>query len=262
MCIYPAQYDQREYIKWHEEKFPDDSSLLEKLEMRRNELQTQSQEKLKLIGQVLEYGFSYCTSEYKTSKEVAVTYDSPLLKCVQKQSLMGSEYKNLFKTVPSIVNKLWRKNKECETVNLSNIHQNIYDLIRTEIVSPTLDAASFLAKRLDSKNLNIQSMGLKTQYIKNIESITFEPEMKMDSGYFAYHGLVKFRDGITVELQIYSILLKTWRNLSHKLYDKVRIEGSGQYDFGSTESRLISLGHLLHLAECEILRLEEEMCSK
>ena len=80
--------------------------------------------------------------------------------------------------------------------------------------------------------------------------------MKMASGYFAYHGIIEFNSGITIEVQIYSSLMSSWSKLSHKLYEKARIRTKNkELDFGTTETRLISLGHLLHLAECELLDL-------
>jgi ppGpp synthetase/RelA/SpoT-type nucleotidyltranferase len=84
--------------------------------------------------------------------------------------------------------------------------------------------------------------------------------MKMASGYFAYHGQVDFASGLIIEIQIYSSLMKSWRKLSHKLYEKARVRTKAkQLDYGTTETRLISLGHLLHLAECELTRLDNEL---
>jgi ppGpp synthetase/RelA/SpoT-type nucleotidyltranferase len=86
--------------------------------------------------------------------------------------------------------------------------------------------------------------------------------MKMASGYFAYHGLIRFSSGHVVEVQIYSALMSEWRKLSHLLYERVRVEPITQHEFGSKETRLISLGHALHLAECEIQRLSHEIDRK
>ena len=44
----------------------------------------------------------------------------------------------------------------------------------------------------------------------------------MESGYFAYHGLVHFKSGLVVEVQIYSDLMRQWRKLSHTLYERAR----------------------------------------
>ena len=42
----------------------------------------------------------------------------------------------------------------------------------------------------------------------------------MESGYFAYHGEVRFRTGLIVEVQIYSELMRQWRRLSHVHYEE------------------------------------------
>ena len=82
--------------------------------------------------------------------------------------------------------------------------------------------------------------------------------MKMESGYFAYHGEVRFRTGLIVEVQIYSELMRQWRRLSHVHYELARVESKQRHEFNSKESRLVSLGHLLHVAECELQQLAEE----
>jgi hypothetical protein len=40
------------------------------------------------------------------------------------------------------------------------------------------------------------------------------------------------------------------------------VEPITQHEYASKEARLISLGHALHLAECEIQRLRQEMEKK
>ena len=49
-----------------------------------------------------------------------------------------------------------------------------------------------------------------------------------------------------------------WRKLSHALYELARVKPIEKHEFNSKESRLISLGHLLHLAECQLQTLREE----
>ncbi len=99
----------------------------------------------------------------------------------------------------------------------------------------------------------------KDKWLKNIKSITVDEEMKMASGYFAFHGIISFENDINIEVQIYSNLTSAWRNLSHNLYEKVRSATRIEKEMGSPESRLISLGHLLYLAESEIERLQKEL---
>lgn len=254
---YPQVFNDIEYTKWHESKFPQDKPLSEKITNLRNGLITNAKDNLDLLARIIEYKTSYCSNEYQTSKKVKVTYDTPLLEALN--DLRGNKYQLIFKSKESIINKLWRKNKnQDKTISLENLSQEITDLIRTEIISSTLDSAKFLAERFESSNPNIYESKLQEQFNSKIDLIKFEPEMKMASGYFAYHGLVHFKDGMKIEIQIYSSLMKQWREMSHILYEKIRLKPQEIYEYGTSESRLISLGHLLHLAECEIQRLQEE----
>ena len=239
---FPQKYHSADYVKWHHFKEPNDVDLPLKIDNLQDELEKSSAENLKLLQEVFEYFFEYAKTEYKTSKNEETTY----------QAADKIDYKK----TSSIINKLWRnfKNKS-KFIPLANIKSEITDLIRTEIVGDTLTSCRFLAERLKIKN--IHNKNLKTKCEKVIKDISFEPEMKMASGYFAYHILVHFADGITIEVQIYSAIIKKWRDLSHTLYEIVR-DSPIDHDFGSKESRLISLGHLFHLAECEIERLQED----
>jgi len=165
--------------------------------------------------------------------------------------------------IPSIVNKMWRKaTDEGPTVTLGNLLESITDLIRTDVCTETLTSAQFLASRMNSLPGLLYDAPLRQEFENRVQAVAFEPEMKMASGYFAYHGLVRFRSGHVVEVQIHSALMSEWRKLSHRLYERVRVEPVTQHEFGSKESRVISLGHLLHLAECKIQRLAQELEKK
>ena len=50
----------------------------------------------------------------------------------------------------------------------------------------------------------------------------------MESGYFAYHGEVRFRTGLIVEVQIYSELMRQWRRLSHVHYERRESRGQAE----------------------------------
>ena len=143
-------------------------------------------------------------------------------------------------------------------VHLHNIQEHLTDLVRTDVAATTLDSARFLAERMNALPAIIYEPKVRKAFDDAVASISFGPEMKMESGYFAYHGLVRFRNGLVVEVQIYSELLRQWRRISHHLYERARIEGKQLHEFNSKESRLISLGHLLHVAECELQRLAAE----
>lgn len=256
--IYPSAYIKEKYIEWHHDAFPDDYPLIEKIDSYRENLKNDCIEELELLGDLLYYVIPICKKEYKIHNMAEFDFTIPLKDALKQKD--GVYYDLLFKSTDSIINKLWRKNKISPEINLSNLSNPITDLIRTEVVCSTLSACKFVAQRLILNNINLpEDYPLKNKLFSLVDSIEFEPEMKMASGYFAYHGLLKFKSGVTIELQIYSSLTNTWRKLSHKLYEKARLNLLGQIDFATSEARLISLGHLLHLAECEVQRLEKEI---
>jgi ppGpp synthetase/RelA/SpoT-type nucleotidyltranferase len=209
------------------------------------------------VAQVLTYAVNYSRNEYERAKKTSTDYHVSLLDALTSKG-SAADYDQLFKSAPSIVNKLWRKNRDATTAHLGNIQQNITDLVRTDISATTLDSAEFLASCMNALPGIIYGPEVKKAFDDAIGSISFGPEMKMESGYFAYHGLVHFKTGLVVEVQIYSDLMKQWRKLSHALYELARVEPIRQHEFNSKESRLISLGHLLHLAECQLQQLRQE----
>ena len=243
---FPQKYHSANYVKWHHSKEPGDIDLPTKIDELRVSLRKDAEEDLKLLSELFSYFFEYAKKEYKTSKNEDTTYETA-------DSVD-------FKETSSILNKLWRncKNKS-KFIKFSDIKTEITDLIRTEIVSDTLTSCRFLAERI--KIENIYNAELKGKCEKAITDISFEQEMKMGSGYFAYHILFRFANGNTIEVQIYSAIIQKWRKLSHTLYKIARNENVG-HEFGTRESRLVSLGHLFHLAECEIERLQQEFNEK
>lgn len=239
---FPSTYNYGEYVKWHHLQNPVDEDLPFKLDTLRNELAQSATKDLQLLNEVFRYFFDYAQSEYQVTKQERTKYEAT------------DEVD--FKKTSSIINKLWRNYKIKNTfIALTEIKSQITDLIRTEIVGDTLASCKFLAERFQIQH--IHNPALRTRCEKEISKINFEPEMKMASGYFAYHILIYFTDGIIIEVQIYSSIVRKWRKLSHNLYEIVR-SSPIDYDFGSKQSRLVSLGHLFHLAECEIERLQEE----
>jgi ppGpp synthetase/RelA/SpoT-type nucleotidyltranferase len=239
---FPVKYLSSDYVKWHHIREANDIDLPLKLDNLREELQKSATEDLKILHEMFAYFFEYSKNEYKVSKNEDTEYNSPA----------NVDYKE----TSSILNKLWRNYKDKgKFISFSNIKKEITDLVRTEIVGDTLTSCRFLAERF--KVQNIHNPELKAKCETAITSISFEPEMKMASGYFAYHILIHFADEIIIEVQIYSSIIKKWRDLSHNLYKIVR-DAPIDPEFGSKEGRLISLGHLFHLAECEIERLQED----
>lgn len=256
--MFPEIYNNENYIAWHESYFPDDNNLNSRINELRESLKKDLREDLEFITELLYYIVPSCNKEYNIHFDANFEYSIPLREALSDSS--NKKYELLFKSTESIINKLWRKNKKEHSVCFKNITFEMTDLVRTEIVCSTLSACEFISKRLKLENINLPAdYHLKKKLEEKVVNITFEPEMKMASGYFAYHGLVELKSGISIEIQIHSSLMANWRKLSHKLYERVRLNPIEKHDFGPSESRLISLGHLLHLAECEVERLEREI---
>lgn len=254
----PTPFTVEGYAKWHGTAHRKDRPL-------RGKLMAEARPDLELLDQVLSYMFAYAQNEYRRARGQEIKYQTPLSGFFppNPSDPPAAGYETLFKTVPAIVNKMWRKATDTgPTVKLDNILESITDLIRTDVRAETLESAQFLALRMNDLPGLLYKAELRDQFAARVESVSFEPEMKMASGYFAYHGLVHFKSGYVVEVQVYSALMSEWRKLSHQLYERVRLEPITKYEFASPESRLISLGHLLPLAECEIQRLRQEMEKK
>lgn len=256
---FPAKYNRQDYVTWHEYNFPNDRNFEQKIKRFREELMIEARIDLEFISNVVQSVISMASHSYQVDHGSILSAEFPLLNVLmQKKNTI--EYELLFKSEESIINKLWRKNRVGDEVELANIKTHITDLVRTEIITPTLESCKFLARRLERRNIYFPDKKQEKEFREKIIEVSFEPEMKMASGYFAYHGIISCKSGLQIEVQIYSSLMKVWRKLSHKLYDKARIRTSPkQLDYGTTETRLISLGHLLHLAECELTRLDDEL---
>ena len=260
----PTPYSFDEYVKWHDTAVETDRPVVFNLEVLRDDMMVAAWPDLEFLYQLVTYMFTYSKNEHKQVRSQEANYQTPLSEALPTgpSGAASPRYYDLFKSVPSVVNKMWREAGDEPTVRLANILQSITDLIRTDVRAETLDGAQFLAHRMNDLPGLLYNEGLREQYAGRVTSISFEPEMKMASGYFAYHGLVRFKSGYVVEVQIYSSLMSEWRKLSHQLYERVRLEPIAKHEFASPEARLISLGHALHLAECEIMRLREEIEKK
>jgi len=253
----PEKFDEKQYIIWHEKTFENDKGFEKKLEKLLSQLSKDAKEDLIFMSNIFKIVISKIEKKYERIHGSNFEYEFPLLKILASKN--EKKYNLLFKSKKSVINKLWRKNRGEKKIELKNIKENINDLVRTEIVTSNLETCKFLATSLEMDYISSIDKKL-AKFEQKISEIKFEPEMKMESGYFAYHGLVRFRSGIRIEIQLYSTLMKSWRKLSHKLYEESRIQADAKvFDYGTKETRLISLGHLLHLAECEMLRLEEEI---
>jgi ppGpp synthetase/RelA/SpoT-type nucleotidyltranferase len=266
MMPVPQPFDTATYEPWHEKRFPADKPLQDKLNKLRESLKKDAKSDLAVLASALSYLSNYCGNEYTKTHGMNATFEVPLRDALAALSKSGvhSQYDLLFKSVSSIIDKLWRKNREKEDLNLKAVPKRINDLIRTEVLSPSLASAKFFSERLHDLFKFIHVPQLLELVQEHIKEVTFEPEMKLDSGYFAYHHLVRFKSGKVVEVQVYSKLMSEWRKLSHKVYASARVGTAPKpkHEYGTTETRLASLGHLLHLAECEMQLLNEEVQKK
>lgn len=171
---------------------------------------------------------------------------------------------NYTKPVKSIINKMWRINnyeKGLDYIHLDNIKDRVKDLVRFSIRTNSLKNSELLAQNFASISQEKKSE-YKIYWDSILDAVWVDSEMKTNTGYFAYHIYFKLRVGLIIELQIYSILSESWKKLSHKIYDVVRDEINVKYNFNDIYSRIVSIGHLLYLADCELYNLEKELEDK
>lgn len=256
--MFPQTYDKEIYIRWHENEFEVGSNLLKSL----NEFQEKvadyffDEDKKQLLALFQFINEVLRISEIRRNN---ITYsihpDIPTNKILFKQRYLKQQ--------DSIVNKFWRKNKEISNIKTDNFNIQLKDLIRFSIKVDSLMSAETIAKILSDKELLIKhSKDCKEYFEYELEKVEIDNEMKMSSGYFAYHCYFYFKQNFIVEIQIFSELSNFWRKMSHKIYDKVRLQDSQTYKFNDVNSRMISIGHLLYLAECELASIEKEMEDK
>jgi ppGpp synthetase/RelA/SpoT-type nucleotidyltranferase len=255
----PQVYDKASYASWHNRCIPEDVDILTRLDQIRETLKSSSSSSLAALSQLLTQIKAF------TEKECRVRFKGinqgqfvvPTTQFSEQPSNKG--YDLLFKSSDSILEKLWRKNlrRSSDYASLSNLQIEITDLVRTSVVAPTLGHAKLFAERLESWFDIVDASDIEV-YLGDIDRVEVDMEAKLASGYFAYHSIVRVKSGLCIEVQIYSQLSEAWRSISHKLYETTRLKESLATRAGSAEARLVSLGHLLHLAECELDRLAIE----
>lgn len=256
-------YSKDVYLKWHDKEVENGESFEKFVNGLRNELKSKSSAKLEALAQLLIQIKQRTEPECKLQSKGMLSgeFELPIKQFSEHQSPEG--YDLLFKSTDSIIEKCWRKNAKLKDdfVSSENLLCEITDLIRTSVICPTLLHAKMFSERFEAWEDFIPSEEIE-QHFSEIKSIVVDKEAKPASGYFAYHALVCFVDGLAIEVQFYSQLSSAWRNMSHKLYENTRVGASAFIAPGSPESRLISLGHMLHLAECELDRLADELKSE
>jgi len=255
----PTEYDKNTYLQWHNSHVENGGDLEREVIRIRTELAIALAKSLEQLGQLLVFIKERTEPECRIRTNSLVTASIDV--CIDNFRSDAYERK-LFKSVDSIIEKIWRKNITSEDCLIKSIDvpHRITDLIRTSVICPTLFHAKEFALRLKSwREYSQDNNDAEGADFSLIHDIRIDEEAKPSSGYFAYHCQVMLVGGYSVEVQIYSSISEAWRSISHRLYEKSRI-GVGPYLApGSSEARLISLGHLLHLAENELDRLMREI---
>ncbi|ENO0728343.1 hypothetical protein MHM95_05565 [Pseudoalteromonas sp. CnMc7-15] len=255
MDNYPQEYSMASYIQWHDRNVEPGKSLNDELDLLLSELKDNNKDRLGKLADLLSRIHSFHLLASKMKREDVSDCETQ----IQLQDRLLQNYDSLFKTKESIIDKLWRKNKGVkleDCITSQNIKQSLGDLVRTSIVTSTFSYAENLASSIGLWKDLVAELRIDESDYADIASIETQQEAKMDNGYFAYHLDVKYTDGLRVEVQIYSKLSEVWRHLSHKLYEKIRLGEDVNWGHGAAASRIVSLGHLLHLAECEVQYLK------
>lgn len=253
------KYDRDTYITWHQENV-ENIDFLAAVATVRSELKETSQEKLNTLAQLLVQIKERTEPECRVQSKGLLVGEFQLPTRSFSETSSAEGYDQLFKSVDSIIEKFWRKNakRKKDYVSIESLKSEITDLVRTSVVCPTLQHAEMFTERLKLWNEFLPKEDVAEHFSK-IAKVDVDHEAKPASGYFAYHVLVHFTDGVAIEVQFYSLLSSAWRNMSHKLYEKTRVGSSPFMGPGTPEARLISLGHMLHLAEFELNRLTDDL---
>jgi ppGpp synthetase/RelA/SpoT-type nucleotidyltranferase len=258
---FPSKFDQAAYLRWHDARFPEDAPLKEKLTGYCAELRTRApQAYLDAVAQLLSLMSSHCATEVDIySKGLLSGAYTPILPTGKRKNAYPD---TMFKSVDSIIDKLWRKNRDAISTSdgyatLGNLSSHIHDLMRTSVVAPTFHHARIFAEHFKNWNKVIKDESAKKKHFSQIREVHVDAEAKLQSGYFAYHCSVSFKDGHAVEVQVYSQLVEAWRRLSHHVYEQTRLGVTSKDAPDSAQTALVSLGHLLHIAETDLERLAE-----
>jgi hypothetical protein len=149
MSALPYPFDPETYARWHNAQYPADDPVLDNVKKLRADLVAGSRDQLTVLAQVLTYAVNYSLNEYQQTAKTSTGYHLSLSDALTPKP-GATDYDQLFKSTPSIINKLWRKNRDAPPAHLGNIQQHITDLVRTDISATTLDSAAFLARRMNA----------------------------------------------------------------------------------------------------------------
>lgn len=254
---YPKEYVEQDYVSWHEDNFPKDVPFYDKLDQLVKNIRNNVDEKINAIEFVLKILFRHCSYELK--KELSDVINHEFNFPYRDLNAENRDKTNVFKSKPSIINKLWRKNSQIGNISFANIYEEINDFIRFSVQAPTYYHCFFLCERLrDWKELLKDED--KSRY-DIIDSIIVDEEAKLASGYYAFHSIFKFNDGLSIEVQFYSEITESWRDLSHKFYELIRSK-SDNNNLDNEWQQMVALGHLLKLVEMDFVSVLKSIQNK
>jgi ppGpp synthetase/RelA/SpoT-type nucleotidyltranferase len=248
----PEVYNKQTYLQWHNTVVEQGGDLEREINSTMAKVKAEGKERLSKLANILSQLNSFQLLMKKTNNEDISDADTDIQLTTAIHSV---GYESLFKSTESIIDKFWRKNKQLapeKYVTSKNMKAEIGDLVRTSIVTSTFAYAESFSSAMVYWSEIAQQAKIDPGDYHDIQKISPKEEAKMANGYFAHHVDVLYTDGLRVEIQIYSKMSEIWRHLSHKLYEKVRLGDDVKWGHGTAASRLVSLGHLLHLAECEV----------
>lgn len=259
MGDFPPLYEKSSYADWHNKYIEPGGDIVQEVEAVLTQLKDSQRDRLHTLAELMSRVNSFLRLAQKfRGQDISDSKTEFLIEA----ALKSDDYEKLFKGVDSVLDKLWRKNKvrtPGEFVTSKTLHSEIGDLIRTSVVTSTFSYARDFSKSFSMWQDLAKELQLNSSLYEDIQSVQLQEESKMQNGYFAFHLDVRYCDGIRVEVQVYSRLSAVWRYLSHKLYEKVRLGEDVEWGHGTAASRMVSLGHLLHLAECELEYLKDSL---
>lgn len=144
MPNFPEEFDSEQYVQWHRSTV-EDIDLIAYLDQTRDELKGNKSRLEKLLT-LLDSLNTVLIRAKQTNDE-----DTSILKCeiMLEDQLQGDRYEEIFKSTDSIIDKLWRKNKDTEDyVKTDNIKERLKDLVKVQLSLALINMPAISAKLL------------------------------------------------------------------------------------------------------------------
>jgi hypothetical protein len=175
-------YNKSNYLEWHKSNV-DNIDLESELIDLRGKLKSTSKEKLRALAQLLTQIKERTEPECKLQTKGLLTGEFILPTKHFSEQSSSANYDLLFKSTNSIIEKFWRKNakRKDSFVSLSNINEEITDLIRTSVVCPTLVHAEIFSEKFGAWKDFISQNNID-EHFSDIDRIEVDKEAKPASG--------------------------------------------------------------------------------